>query len=169
MWRGGQCRRSGRGLLACPLLLSAFDSREIYLRELTLCAVRFSTVRNAYGSDSMPSHFTVLPSSGCDRIRSASSDRLKSWASMSRSCRSRFLVPWKSTVGCGSNHSKSTSSMSMSYIRKLFVHKLRIHCGIAGILHTSSLSLSPSWVLFLPSGASGRSSGSFKDFLFTIV
>jgi len=80
----------------------------------TLCVVRFNTVRKAYGSVSFPSTFTVLPRSGCDSMRSASSERLNSCASMSRSCRSRVFIPWKSTAGWGSNHSNSTSTVSMS-------------------------------------------------------
>lgn len=84
---------------------------EVYRRR-TLCSWIFSTVRNAYGSDSLPSTFTVDPSNGCDRIRSASPDRSNSWESLSNNWRRRFFRPWKSTAGCGSNHSKSTFTIS---------------------------------------------------------
>ena len=79
-----------------------------------MCVSRFRTVRKAYGSVSLPSTLTVLPSSGCDNIISASSERLNNCESTSRSWRKRFLRPWKSTAGCGSNHSKSTFTISMS-------------------------------------------------------
>jgi len=81
---------------------------------VTLCVWRFKIVRNAYGSVSLPSTFTVEPRSGCDRIKSTSADRLNNSASASKSWRQRDFRPWKSTSGDGSNHSNSTLTMSMS-------------------------------------------------------
>ena len=49
-------------------------------------------------------------------MRSASADRSKSCESTSRSCLSSDLTPWKSICGSKLNHSKSTLTMSKSYV-----------------------------------------------------
>jgi len=48
-------------------------------------------------------------------MRSVKAERSKSCASTSKSCCKRVLMPWKSYCGCGSNHSKSTLSVSKSF------------------------------------------------------
>ena len=86
-------------------------------------------MRKAYGSLSLPSHLTVEPRVGWARIRSVRAERSKSSLSTSKSWRSRVLRPWKSTAGCGSNHSKSTFRMLSSWMGRsdsgvLGVHRL---------------------------------------------
>ena len=60
---------------------------------LSLCSFRFSAVRKAYASLSLPSTLTVEPIVWFCSMRSASADMSKSWESTSKSWRSSCLTP----------------------------------------------------------------------------
>ena len=81
-------------LFPCKFLT---PSQSMELR--TRCSWRLITDMKAYGSLSLPSTFTVEPSSGCERTKLARAERSNSGASLPNSCRSKTLIPSKSTSG----------------------------------------------------------------------
>ena len=81
-------RSYGQGLLTAR----SREKKRRETRRLTLCTFRLSTVRKAYGSLSFPSHLTVVPTRGWERMRSAKSCMGRSWASALKSWVRRRLV-----------------------------------------------------------------------------